>query len=69
MTKQQIIRATVYRQDEPVACGVSIADGEHKTQYAAQLTPIAKIEGATTQECWRKAYQLTRLPVIEWRKV
>ena len=61
-----MIRAKVYRQDPPVECGHAFVDGARVTQYAAQLTPIGHVTGATADECWRRAYALTRLPVIEW---
>ena len=62
----QTVHATVYRQDPPVECGFTIVGGKRETQYAAQLTPIGHVTGATAAECWRRAYALTRLPVMEW---
>ena len=62
----QTVHATVYRQDPPVECGHAFVDGNRVTQYAAQLTPIGHVTGATAAECWRRAYSLTRLPVMEW---
>ena len=62
----QTVHATVYRQDPPVECGFTIVGGKRETQFAAQLVPIGKVTGFTIDECWRKAYQMTRLPVMEW---
>jgi hypothetical protein len=61
-----MVRAKVYRQDPPVECGHAFVDGARVAQWAAQLTPIGDVTGVTAADCWRRAYSLTRLPVMEW---